>query len=272
MTEETVSASPAEGEELPEEVQQVEEQQAEDTTNSEQQEDPAKDAAAESRKVKGGFQKRIDSLTREREQERREKERLLSLVESLTNQRKPQETRQASDSEPKRENFESYEDWHKALNDYHVDRKFEAKMREFEQKRTQETQQAQQVRQQQEWTAKLNEASSKYDDWDVIAESDAPVTGAMSAAIMESDKGPDIAYYLAKHPAEAARIAALSPVSQAREIGKIETTLSRPVKTSSAPDPIRPVGARSTGGDPLSDKLPMAEWAKNFNKEFYKGR
>jgi hypothetical protein len=79
-----------------------------------------------------------------------------------------------------------------------------------------------------------------------------------------------MAYYLGSNPKEAERISRLSPLSQAKELGKIEAKLSDnpPVKkTSSAPAPIAPVTARSSGSpatdttDPRSIKsMSTSEW------------
>lgn len=267
------SAAPAEGEVTPEEVQPVAQDEAE-STPAEKQED-SHDDDAEPKKSKGGFQRRIDELTRQREEERREKERLLSLVERLSDngRPKPQETQPQVSSEPKREDFDDYEAWLEAKATYVAVKALDARLQQQEAKREQETKQSEQQKQVAAWNAKLAEARSKLPDFDDVTAADVPITPSMSSAIMDSDKGAEVAYYLAKNPAEAARIAALSPIGQVREIGKLEDRVSaKPVKPSSAPDPIKPVGARSSGGDPLSDKLPMDQWAKNFEKEFYKGR
>ena len=92
----------------------------------------------------------------------------------------------------------------------------------------------------------------------------------MAETIQYSDLGPDLAYWLGSNPKEAERIARLSPILQAREIGKIEVRLSDnpPVKkTTSAPTPISPVTARSSGSpshdttDPRSIKtMSTSEW------------
>lgn len=124
------------------------------------------------------------------------------------------------------------------------------------------------------------EARAKYEDYDEVAKSDdVPITREMAAVILESEIGPEVAYHLGKNPREAARIAQLSPLAQAREIGKIEAALTSatpPVKkTSSAPEPIRPVGSRSTvptvsTSDPRSTKMSDSEWIKQRNAEIAK--
>jgi acyl carrier protein phosphodiesterase len=92
------------------------------------------------------------------------------------------------------------------------------------------------------------EARSKYDDFEQVAYNPKlTITDVMAETIKASDNGPDLAYWLGSNPKEADRISRLSPLLQAREIGKIEAKIAaEPVqkKTTSAPEPIRPVTAR----------------------------
>jgi hypothetical protein len=114
-------------------------------------------------------------------------------------------------------------------------------------------------------------ARDKYDDFDQVAYNPhLPVTEYMAQSIQASDVGPDVLYWLGSNPKEASRIARLGPILQAKEIGKIEASLSSnpPVrKTSSAPAPIAPVTPRSNGAprfdttDPRSVKsMSTSEW------------
>ena len=93
------------------------------------------------------------------------------------------------------------------------------------------------------------EARNKYDDFEQVAYNpQLRVTDVMAETIKSSDLGPDLAYWLGSNPKEADRISRLSPLLQAREIGKIEAKIgAEPVqkRTSSAPEPIRPVTARA---------------------------
>lgn len=95
-----------------------------------------------------------------------------------------------------------------------------------------------------------DEARSKYDDFDQVAYNpNLRVTDVMAETIKASDLGPDLAYWLGSNPKEADRISRLSPLLQAREIGKIEAKISAEPpqkKTTSAPAPIKPVTARAT--------------------------
>jgi hypothetical protein len=115
------------------------------------------------------------------------------------------------------------------------------------------------------------DARGKYDDFEQVAYNpNLRITTVMAETIQTSDVGPDVAYYLGSNPKEADRISRLSPILQAKEIGRIEATLvsNPPVKkSSSAPTPISPVTARSNGTstydttDPRSIKtMTTSEW------------
>ena len=115
------------------------------------------------------------------------------------------------------------------------------------------------------------DARNKYDDFEQVAYNPKlPITDAMAQTIQASEVGPDMAYYLGSNPKEAERISRLAPLQQAKELGKIEAKLAdNPVvkKTSSAPAPIAPITARSSGSpatdttDPRSIKsMSTSEW------------
>jgi hypothetical protein len=101
------------------------------------------------------------------------------------------------------------------------------------------------------------EARDRYEDFEQVAYNpNLPVTDIMAQAIQSSDIGPEVIYWLGSNPKEAARISRLSPVLQAKEIGKIEVNLTSnpPVKkTSTAPAPLAPVTATRSNSGPRYD-------------------
>ena len=118
---------------------------------------------------------------------------------------------------------------------------------------------------------KEEEVRSKYEDFEQVAYNpNLPITPVMAETIQASDVGPEVAYFLGTNPKEAERISRLQPFLQAKEIGKIEAKLAAnpPVKkTTSAPAPISPVTAKSSGQpaydttDPRSIKtMSTSEW------------
>lgn len=116
-----------------------------------------------------------------------------------------------------------------------------------------------------------DQAREKYDDFEVVAYNPAlKVTQMMAQTIQASDIGPDLIYHLGSHPKEAERIAHLPDFLQAKEIGRLEATLATTPparKTTTAPAPLNPVTARTTGTpvydttDPRSLKtMTTSEW------------
>lgn len=92
------------------------------------------------------------------------------------------------------------------------------------------------------------EAIAKYDDYRQVVYNDRlMITDAMAEAIRSAENGPDVAYHLGSNPKEAERIARLSPLLQAKEIGRIEAKLSneppKAKQTTRAPEPISPVNS-----------------------------
>ena len=149
-----------------------------------------------------------------------------------------------------------------------VDAYAEAKAIKLIEQRDQQRQQAEIL---EAYHEREEEARSKYDDFEQVAYNPSlKITTVMAQAIQASDAGPDVAYYLGSNPKETDRISRLSPILQAKEIGRIEAKIATdvPVKrTTSAPAPISPVTARTSGNpsydttDPRSTKtMSASEW------------
>ena len=158
------------------------------------------------------------------------------------------------------EQFESNEAYVEAL----AEQRAEQKLAEREQRK-------QQTELLNAYHDKEEEVRAKYDDFEQVAYNpNLPITTVMAQSIQASDIGPEVAYHLGANPKEAERISRLSPIMQAKEIGKIEAQLAAnpPIKkTSNAPSPISPVTARTTGSpsydttDPRSIKtMSTSEW------------
>jgi len=80
-----------------------------------------------------------------------------------------------------------------------------------------------------------------------------PISNYACEVIAESDKAPEIAYWLAKNPVEARRIASLTPARQGVEVARIESKVTtNPAKRiSQAPPPPNTLqgGSGTTGID-----------------------
>lgn len=113
-------------------------------------------------------------------------------------------------------------------------------------------------------------ARAKWADYDAVTRNpNVPITPAMADILKDSEYGPELAYHFGKNPAEAARLAPLSPVQLAREMGRLEArlTTAKPVPKQ-PPAPVSPVGGSASGGSSDPSKMSMAEYvaARNAGK------
>lgn len=212
---------------------------------------------AEQETSKTFTQEELDAIVGKRlarEQRKWEREQQQRLAEQEARQRAPAPADIAPDQ------FDTYEDYAEAL--------AERKAEELLAKREAARQQAELL---EAYHDREEAARDKYDDFEQVAYNpELPVTEVMAQSIQASDVGPDVLYWLGSNPKEAARIARLPNILQAKEIGKIEAAMTSnpPVrKTSTAPAPIAPVTARSNGTprydttDPRSTKtMSTSEW------------
>jgi len=207
---------------------------------------------------KGRFkpiQGRIDELTRARREAEREATYWRQMAQGQTEQPK-------AAAKPSPDQFDSFPDYVEALTDW----KAKAAAAELLQQRAQ-------VQQQEvaktTWAERQAEARARLPDFDdVLASADVPVAKHVADALLESPKGPDLAYHFARNPADLARINALPPLQAALEVGRLEATLARPAaaapatRTTQAPKPAS-VGAsngRAASLDP--SRMSMDEYRK----------
>ena len=198
-----------------------------------------------------GVQKRIDRAVRQKyEAEARAKmlEERINAMEARQFQQ-PQQQRAIDNSEPKIENYDNFDTYVAAKAEWIASRKIEETLTERERKQQEQRTNYERHQVQTTWAKRVSEATAEMPDFEeVIASSEVPMTEPMQSAIMESDIGPKLAYWLANNPDEASKIAGMSPISAIRALGRIEERLqTQPAKKpTSAPEPIKPVGARAT--------------------------
>lgn len=95
-------------------------------------------------------------------------------------------------------------------------------------------------------------ANPEFADFDEVAlNRDLLISEHMTPAILEVENGPDVLYHLGKHPEEAARIAALPPLRQVTEIGKLSARLEAPTAPPPRrlPPPIDPLNGNRNPAD-----------------------
>lgn len=146
---------------------------------------------------------------------------------------KPAEPVKPADDEPKIADFETYDDFIVAKAEWKTEQK--AKAKEAEATKAKEAEKAAEVHK--TFAERVEAAKERFDDFEEVAfRRDYPVTPLMVDAIRESEHGPDIAYWLGKNPDEAKRIAGLSPLAQAKAIGRLEARFDK----EDAPEPVKP--------------------------------
>lgn len=212
-----------------------------DETSTDDQEgtDHEPDQSAKSRR---SAQARINEITRAKHDAERDAAYWRGVAESARQQ--PNSTdRQPADepvAKPNVADFADYETFIEAIADWKADQKVREALQQTE-VRASQTKQEQEAREvAKTWASRQDAARNRITDYDaVVGSSSVTIASAVSDAILTSERGPDIAYHLAKNPAVVARLNSLSPMAAAREIGRLEAALEKPStrQTTPAPEP-----------------------------------
>ena len=208
---------------------------------------------------------------REREKaERKSSREIQALRDEFEALKAPK--KETPQGKPTLDQFESYDDFTEALTDWKLDQR--ETVREQKAKEESSNKQRNDIQKSYaEKSDKFRESTPDYDD--VIAEiADVELTEATAVSVLESDLAAQLTYYFGKNPDELDRINSLSPLATAREIGKLEASLSSPPKTvpkqSTAPAPITPLGASKSTVVPDVTKMTDAEWDRHERETRYK--
>ena len=202
--------------------------------------------------VKTFSQEEVDAIVQKRLMK---KER--EVLRNVERDRAVEAQRARIEQEPKRENFRDDDAYLEARLEQLAERKATEKITQLEKQREQD-------KSAEKFLERVDKVSDKYPDFQEVTGNPAlHISTEMAEFISDSDLGPDVAYYLGKHPNEAAKIAQMSPIKIARELTRIEAEVSvKPtVKTSNAPAPITPIGSRGSAQTSL-DRMDFAEYKK----------
>lgn len=229
-------------------------------------------------KGKGGFQKRIDKAVREREDAKRKAESLekrnQELERRLADKKAPKET---EPKEPKEGDFETYDEYLDALDvfDKAKDSSSEEQKPETQKKTETDVPKADTLSDSQRTAMavikeKVHDAAEKYSDFEKVAlAEDVSITGEMLEALAECEDPAKVMYHLGQNKDLAQQIADSSPVQQMREITRLDISANvkppKPVKKTSAPDPITPVSGSDVQQKPVSE-MSFSEYEAHQNK------
>lgn len=253
MTEEITEAVAAADEEAVVETQEAEGAEAEEGSD---QQEPEKVSRTKERR-----EQRKAEMARLRASEAEASQRLAAEQARLDRIRDAA----AKLPEPKESDFQSYDDYRDARAAWAsvraIDGRTSAEVEaEIEQRRN-EVEAARQARlreQAQSWNDHVAEARGRFSDFDAVVFSESvPITERVAGAIMETHAPADVAYRIAQNPALARELSAMSDLELGRELGRIESQLSRPRPRTetNAPPPISPV---KPAGNPTRDPDKMS--------------
>lgn len=207
------------------------------------------DEAAETKKALRGVQKRIDELTRARhEAEQRGRAEADHWKAQAYAQAQRLEEIERNAPGPKLEQYNDFEAYAQAVAKFESEKAFktgiEQERQAYANYQAQQAAEAQQRQAQAQYEAGLSQrletAVKKFPDFlEVVTGPDLPgIQGTPAfAAILESEVGAEVMYYLGKNPVKAHHLASLSPIGQAVEVGRIEAAIKNGKLVSSAPPP-----------------------------------
>jgi hypothetical protein len=221
-----------------EELQQSEQQEAAEKPEEGDEGDDQGGEEKPQEKPKRSARERINELTKRAHEAEREVQRLREASE-----RKPAE----STEKPIPDRFGSYDEYVEALADWKADQRVAESFKRRDAERAQAAEARAAEAKAQAWHERQSALREDTPDYDaVVGKSSVQVAPHVVDTLLDSDLGPELVYHLAKHPETVKRINSLSPLAAAREIGRIEATLSNPAApqikpASKAPAPITPV-------------------------------
>ena len=202
------------------------------------------------------LERRFSEITKQREAAREEARKEREQRESLEARLKELESRVSPPAqadtdelgqEPKPEQFSDMYEYAKALAEYTADKKL---MERDNQEKARKAAAEQEARFK-TWADRVNAAKTNLPDFDdMVQSSDVRVSDPVRDAIIESENGPQILYYLAENSEFAKKLADMSVVSAVREIGKIEARYVRDTKES-APE-VKTAAVKSRAPAPIS--------------------
>ena len=216
-----------------------------------------------------GVQKRIDRAVREKYEAQAEAKMLKERLDRIEQNIQERVAKPIDNSEPRIDNFDDFDQYVAAKAEWIASKKINETLNERERRSAEERAAAAHYQAVDGWNQRLEKATAELPDFkEVIESSDVPMSDFMRDAIIDSDLGPKVAYWLANNPDEAKKIASMSPLATVKAIGRIEERLESqakaPKKPTAAPAPLKPVGGKaSVQKDPgqMSD-AEYLEWRK----------
>lgn len=243
-------------------------------TDEQKNERIQKEAADRAEKKRNSTQRRMDELTADKYAERKRADelaaqnaRILALLEGKSTQGQP-----AQDA-PKREQFESYEDFLRAEARFIAKQEAKALFDQSsktsdEARKTEQAAEAQRTLER-AYVDRQRQAAKDISDYtEVMEDADISVPTQVFNMIMRMPDGPAVAYSMAKNPDLAQQFWSNPPEMHGVLLGQLSATLKSQQKTATkAPDPGKPVGSKAgTATEPPTDPNLYRAWADKHLK------
>lgn len=240
-------------------------------------------------KTPNPMQPRVDELTRNAHEARREAEYWKSRA---TAQQPPAVKAEEAPKKPTVDDFNDYAEFVEALTDWKAGERVRKEL-DADRQRQQEGRR-QEVRSE-GWGKSVEVAKATHADFEtVLGASTVYIAEHVVDLLQESEVGGSIMYHLAKNPGEADKLNNMTPKRAAIYMGRLETqvevnpqsasqeppkegdavpavepppVVEKPkAKTTTAPAPVKPSGSNSSSEKPLKD-LPMDEYVERRKKQ-----
>jgi hypothetical protein len=254
-------APPAEDAPAPKTEEPVEVPAADPEPEPDSDPEPGHEEGEEAKsKGKGGFQRRIDKLTKQLRLTEQERDTLREkTVKPAAEESQP--TAPKSDK-PKIEDFQSPDEWADARDAWKANEERKAEFQE----RQRETMDG--------FKKQINEVREQNDDFDEVMNQNIVIPLSVQEAIPTLENGASVAYHIAKNPDIAKELMDMLPARAIAEVGRISERLlsaSSTVRTpkqekivSKAEAPIQPVGGTAKSTVPDED-LPPSDYIRKRN-------
>lgn len=163
------------------------------------------------------------------------------------------------------------EEYFEDLADWKAEQKITQTLTEQEKKAQEKALKTEAEKRQQSYQTKAAEFAKTAPDFTEVTEAyDGPFNQTIAQALLDSDMGPEVAYYLAKNPDEAEKLEGMNYGQVSRFFGKIEAKLESQktpeVKVTKAPPPIpaQRGTANTSSLDPYNNPDMTAEQWRQF--------
>lgn len=273
-------------EEMQQQEQVAEEQQQQAAAAAEEQQQATEEASesateeneqkveGEQQKPKGGFQKKIDKLTRAVSDKDREIEYLRGIAFQRQQQQSTQktETAPAADVRPKADDYENREEYEDALVDWRIKQRDNVAKAAGQEERVRTERKTNLDR----FKDRQAELVIEDPDYEEYVEDTSNMSPAMIEEIVTHEHGPALHRYILQNPEEAKRLSQMGPMQLAREVGKLESKFVTPntqqrsaAAVSKAPPPPKISGRSSSNSEEdWENTTDFKKFEAGWNKRF----